>query len=146
MNRRDMIKTGLCVAGGAWIACSRSPVGNEENLHPAPGLRAGIRGTGRTFPMKLETAWTTGLDVRLFWLKSLLERFGKDVTLAVWEDALRPARDAWSLEKSSETRSGARRSSPTRTSPGRSGSSASRSATIPSRPTSSRRSARGATG
>lgn len=93
MDRRNLIKSGLCAAGVAWLSCQRAGAGTETTSKPAPATRGGLQGTGRTFPLKLEALWSASFDTRLYWLRSLLERFGKEAALAVWKKAFRDVKD-----------------------------------------------------
>jgi hypothetical protein len=89
MDRRDLMKTGLCCLGGAWL-CGHVSLGGE-------GAKATIRTNPelarRTFPLKLQPFWASTYKGKLYFLKSMLERLGKEATLASWQAAFKKPDD-----------------------------------------------------
>jgi hypothetical protein len=65
------------------LAATEESGAPESKIHTDPDLRK------KTFPLKLRPFWMSSYETRLYWLKSMLERFGKDLTLAMWSDAFR---------------------------------------------------------
>jgi hypothetical protein len=87
MERRNLIKTGLCLMGGAWIGTGRSMASGSEGAKQETKRCTKMTPIERTFPLQLETLWMQTYAGRLYWLKSMLERLGKDATVTVWKDA-----------------------------------------------------------
>jgi hypothetical protein len=93
MERRDLIKTGLCVMGGAWIGSGRSMAAGSEDAKPEKKRCTKMTPIERTYPLQLEPLWMQTYAGRLHWLESMLERLGKDATVAVWKAAFTATED-----------------------------------------------------
>jgi hypothetical protein len=89
MDRRDMMKTGLCCLGGAWLCSGVSLAGHGTRLeiHTNPELAK------NTFPLKLQPFWASTYRSRLYFLKSMLERLGRETTLEIWQAAFKAPDD-----------------------------------------------------
>jgi hypothetical protein len=93
MERRNLIKTGLCVMGGAWIGAGRGMASDEEAEKKKTERCTKMTPIERTYPLQLEPLWMQTYAGRLHWLKSMLERLGKDATVAVWKNAFTSTED-----------------------------------------------------
>jgi hypothetical protein len=67
---------------------------------PGAGTRRSGAGAGppldlrsRTFELRLEPSWKRTVDSRLVWLESMLRRLGREVSLALWNEAFRTPDD-----------------------------------------------------
>ena len=93
MNRRDALKSALCLLGGTCLAAERALATTLEDRPALPGVPANPDLRTRTYELQLAPAWRRTVDSRLFWLESMLRRLGKDVTLALWHEAFRAPDD-----------------------------------------------------
>jgi hypothetical protein len=89
MNRRDLVKGGLCCLGGAWLCSSVNLAshGTKVKIRINPDLKK------KTFPLKLRPFWTSAHEGKLYFLKSMLERLGKETTVEIWKEAFRKPDD-----------------------------------------------------
>jgi hypothetical protein len=98
MNRRDALKAGFCLLGGACVAAERALAANPGDRPALPRVPANPDLRTRTYEIRLAPAWRRTVDSRLFWLESMLRRLGKDVTLALWHEAFRVPDDGLMAE------------------------------------------------
>jgi len=89
MNRRDVLRTGFCLLGGACLAVKRSLAANSGDRPALPRVPANLDLRQRTYDLQLAPGWKSTVDSRLFWLESMLRRLGRDVALAIWSEAFR---------------------------------------------------------
>jgi hypothetical protein len=89
MERREVLKAGLCLFGGACLAAERGWAGSRDERHALPRVPRNLAVRTRTFEMKLAPICKRTLYSRLCWLESMLHRLGRDVTLALWSEAFR---------------------------------------------------------
>jgi len=83
MDRRNVIKAALCCAG-ANLLCSvvsMAGTGGQFKIRTNPDLKK------RTFPLELRPFWLSTYESRLFFLRSMLDRLGKDTTVTIWNEA-----------------------------------------------------------
>jgi hypothetical protein len=93
MNRRDALKTGFCLLGGACLAVERALAATLEDRPALPRVPANPDLRTRTYELQLAPAWERTVESRLFWLESMLHRLGSDVALALWGEAFRAPDD-----------------------------------------------------
>ena len=83
MDRRNVIEAALCCAGANLLcsAVSMAGTGGQVKIRTNPDLKK------RTFPLELRPFWLSTYESRLFFLRSMLDRLGKDTTVRIWNQA-----------------------------------------------------------
>lgn len=87
MNRRDFLKSGLCLLGcgcgcGSLVAAER----REDPVHSSQSATA-------TFPLELAPSYRRNHDTLRHWLHYMLERLGRKTTLRIWNQAFQGPAD-----------------------------------------------------
>jgi hypothetical protein len=93
MDRRDLMKSGLCLVGGACICYGQGSVAGMTSDGTASKIRTNPDLKKKTFPLKLQPFWMAAYDSRLYWLKSMLERLGRDTAVETWKAAFKTPDD-----------------------------------------------------
>jgi L-2-amino-thiazoline-4-carboxylic acid hydrolase len=93
MDRREALKAGLCLLGGACLAADRGWASDPSGGSGLPRAPANLDLRSRTFELRLEPSWKRTVDSRLVWLESMLRRLGREVSLALWNEAFRTPDD-----------------------------------------------------
>jgi hypothetical protein len=89
MDRRNLMKAGLCCLGGAWVLSATGLASSDTKLE----IRTNPDLKKNTFPLKLQPFWASTYQSRLYFLGSMLERLGKDTTLEIWQAAYKAPDD-----------------------------------------------------
>ena len=77
MDRRQALKTGLCLLGGACLAARSGLAGPREGGRGLPRVPANRTLRNRTFELRLLPTCARSVRSRLAWLESMLLRFGR---------------------------------------------------------------------
>lgn len=98
MDRREALKAGLCLLGGACIAGSRTLAADPAKGSRLPRIPQNLDVRDRTFEMKLAPVSKLSHLSRLNWLESMLYRLGRETTLSLWRQAFRVPDDGLTAE------------------------------------------------